>query len=379
MTLLEKEKLDKLAVKKQDFCISIYIPTHQSGENKDSLIRLKNQLSQIEDSLLELGVKSSELQHYTDPIYRLLQDSSFWRHLSKTLVILKSQDTFICQPFSFETREFSMVSDRFYLLPLLDAYRPNEDFYILQLSLNQNQLFHANPHGYTQIETDEHLPQNIETVIGSDVRQKSLQYRSGQTQSGHGLYHGKGEGKEDKEKEILKYLQAVSDGVNQLIGNSDRPLVIASVEHIYAHFKQLSDYKAIFPKCVAGNYDNGNSAQLHAKACSLLKSYLDQNRTNRKKQYAEISQQTTTDLNELLLAASGGRIATLSIKKGVNTWGFFDVENGIIKVHEEKEPLDYCLLDDAAKSTFRQGGQVFIEQEDELPVTTAAANAVLRY
>ena len=61
MTLLKKKQFDDLVAEKSNYCVSIYIPTHKSGENKDSMIRLKNQVSKIEDELIELGLKQKDV------------------------------------------------------------------------------------------------------------------------------------------------------------------------------------------------------------------------------------------------------------------------------------------------------------------------------
>ncbi len=379
MTLLKKKQFDELVAERGDYCVSIYIPTHHNGENKDSMIRLKNQASKIEEQLVALGLKQRAIFEYMEPITKLLQDTTFWRHLSDSLLVFRSSDKFVYRTLPLDVEEFSLVSNRFYLLPLLSIFNRHDQFYILQLSLKKNRLFEAYQYELNEIPTEELLPESLEDVVGKDVKQKSLNYRSGQTPGGFGLYHGKGEGKEDKEKEVTKYLQAVDDGLNKILGDASAPLVIASVEHLCSQFQHLSDYKNIFPKCVHGNHDNGDMDKVHKKACELLKPYFDQARNENKEKYSETNLRITSDLKELLIAANGGRIETLFVGKGQHIWGDFDVENAKLKIHENKEPMDHCLLDFAAKSTFLKGGNVFVEEVDELPASEAPANAILRY
>lgn len=379
MTLLTKKQFDDLFAEKSNYCASIYIPTHKNGENKDSMIRLKNQVSKIEDELIELGVKQKDIFNYIDPINKLLQDTTFWRHLSDSLAIFKSKDTFIYRTLPIDTNDFSMVSNRFYLLPLLSIFNKDDKFYILQLSLKKNRLFEANQYELKEIPTEDHMPQSLKDAVGWDVKQKTLQYRSGQTRAGHGLYHGQGEGKEDKEKEALKYLYMVDHGLNELIDDKSTPLIIAAVENLCSHFKQVSSYNNIYDKCVHGNHDNGDMDKLHHQACELLQSYFERIKNENKEKYAETNLRITSDLNELLIAANGGRIDTLFVGKNEHIWGSFDEEKGTLKVHEEKEPMDYCLMDFAAKSTFQKGGNVFVEELEDLPANEAPANAILRY
>jgi len=379
MTLLKKKQFDELVAERGNYCTSIYIPTHQNGENKDSMIRLKNQVSNIEDQLTAFGMKQREISEYLEPITKLLQDTSFWRHLSDALLVFRSGNKFVYRTLPLQIEEFSLVSDRFYLLPLLSIFNRQDKFYIFQLSLKKNRLFEAYQHEFTEISTEDLLPENLEDAVGKDVKQKSLNYRSGQTSGGFGLYHGQGEGKEDKEKEVTKYLQAVDDGLNKILADSSAPLLIASVEHLCAQFQHISAYKNIFPKCVHGNHDNGDIDKVHEKACELLQPYFDRVKNENKERYSETNLRITSDLKELLIAANGGRIETLFVGKDQHIWGEFDAENGKLKINENKEPLDHCLLDFAAKATFLKGGNVFIEEMDELPASEAPANAILRY
>jgi hypothetical protein len=379
MALLKKKQFDELVAEKSNYCVSIYIPTHKSGENKDSMIRLKNQVSKIEDELIELGVKQKDIFNYVKPINKLLQDTTFWRYLSDSLAIFRSKETFVYRTLPIETEDFSMVSDRFYLLPLLSVFNNDDKFYILQLSLKKNRLFEANQYELNEIPTEDYMPQSIKDAVGWDVKQKTLQYRSGQSRGGHGLYHGQGEGKEDKEKETLKYLHMVDNGLNDLIDDKSTPLIIASVEEICSHFKQISSYDNIYSKYVLGNHDNGDMDKVHQQACELLQPYFERVRNESKEKYAETNLRITSDLNELLIAANGGRIDTLFVGKNKHIWGNFDVDKGTMKVHEEKESMDYCLMDFAAKSTFQKGGNVFLEEVEDLPASEAPANAILRY
>lgn len=377
--LLEKKQFEDLLAERSRFCISIYIPTHQSGENKDSLIRLKNEISKVENQLSSLGLKQKNIADYLEPIHHLVRDSNFWRLLSDALFIFRSKDKFVYRTLPIQVDEFSLVSDRFHLLPLLKNSVDRRPFYILQLSLNRNRLYEADQYGYNEMSTGDLFPENLEDTVGADVQQKSLQYRSGQTLGGFGLYHGKGEGKDDRDIEIEKYLYVVAQGVSECLKDAKEPLVVAAVENICSQFKHLSAYRNIYPDCVAGNYDNGNMDEVHAKACELLQPYFDQPRNESKERFTEAKETTTSNLNELLIAATGGRVDTVFIEKGKHVWGEFDAEHGKLKIHKQKEPMDSCLLDLAARLTYLQGGAIYVGDAQQLPGNRGPASAILRY
>jgi hypothetical protein len=91
MALFQKKQFEELADAKGDYCISIYVPTHRVGENKESKITLKNHVAKIDKELTEFGLKKAEVNQYLEPIRKFLDNSSFWRLLSDTLVIFRNK------------------------------------------------------------------------------------------------------------------------------------------------------------------------------------------------------------------------------------------------------------------------------------------------
>lgn len=379
MALLTRNKFENLETERGNFCISIYIPCERSGENKKSRLKLKNKLAEAEIQLLQLGLKNKEVDLYLVPIKKLLDDSGFWRHLSDTLIIFRNFNNFNYTTQPIEAEELLMVSDRYYLLPLLSMFNNNDTFFILVLSQNSNKLYEATQNEITEIVSEDALPENIEDTVGKDVKQKSLQFRSGHTSGGLGLYHGKGEGKDDKQTEISKYLKDVDKGINELLEGYNAPLIVASVEYIFAMFKEISHYKNIYPTPISGNYDNVDILLIHEKACEILKPWFEEERQKNKEKYRVNSDKTTLKIDELVKAAYAGSIETLFVEKDRYIWGKAEPDLGKIQIHDKKQELDNCLLDFTARLTFLKGGKVFREEHDELPEPESPANAILRY
>ncbi len=379
MPLLTKNKFEKLANERSQYCISIYIPTNRDGDNRKSVLRLKNQLTEIEKQLLELGIKSKELSDYLEPIKKVLNDTGFWRHLSDSLVIFRNSKDFIYTTLPVDVTEFSMVSDRYYLLPLLSMFTDNDTFFILTLSQNKNGLYEANKNEISEIISEDVLPVNLDDTVGKDVKQKSFQFRSGHARGGLGLFHGKGEGKDDKKKEIVKYLKDIDNGINELINGYHAPLVVASVDYIFSMFQEVSAYKNIYPTPVLGNYDEKDILLVHEKACEVLQPWFEKERKQNEEIYNPNSEKTVSKISELLRAANAGSIETLFIQKNEFVWGKTEPELGKIQIHDKKEALDNCLLDKIARQTFLKGGKVFREEPDRMPEQNSPANAILRY
>jgi hypothetical protein len=308
-----------------------------------------------------------------------LDDSGFWRHLSDALIIFRNSKHFNYTTQPIDVEELLLVSDRYYLLPLLSLFNKNDTFFILILSQNNNKLYEATQNEIIEFVAEDVFPENLEDTVGKDVKQKSLQFRTGHSSSGFGLYHGKGEGKDDKKAEIVKYLKDVDNGINGLLEGYNSPLIVASVDYLFVMFREISNYKNIYPKHISGNHDNEDILFVHEKACEILKPWFEEERQKNKEKYKANSDKTIIKIDELVKAANAGTVETLFVEKDKYVWGKVEPDHEKMQIHNKKHTLDVCLLDFAARLTFLKGGKVFREEHEELPEPASPANAILRF
>lgn len=380
MTLFQKREFEELASVNTEYCISIYIPTQRVGENKESRLTLKNTVSAVEKQLSGFGLKKFEVEEYLEPIRKVVDDTSVWRLLSDTMVIFRSRDHFSVKHLPLQTKEFFLVSDSFYLLPLLDMFNQDNAYFIFLLSLKKNKLYEANQHEIIEVDAGEAFPEDIYESAGHDVVQKSLEYRSRMPGREFAPFHGKGEGKDYKETEVMKYMEDVDDGLKKLLEGYEIPVVVAAVESVFAQLKETSTLKNLYPRCIPGNYDNEDILLIHNKANELLKPYFDKNKNEKKEKYIEApDQQIVSETEEVIKAAYMGQIETLFIEKGRNIWGEFNEETGEVTINEERKPSDRCLVDYTARTVFLKGGNVFVVDIGEMPESGSPLNAVLRF
>ncbi len=120
MSTRSKGKLKMLMEKHREPCISIYLPTHQAGpEIQQDRIRLKNQIRQAENLLFLANVHSAEVENLLEPVQALVNDEPFWLHPSEGLALFRSQDVFDLYRLPSSFKELVVVSNHFYLKPLL--------------------------------------------------------------------------------------------------------------------------------------------------------------------------------------------------------------------------------------------------------------------
>ncbi|MFP4064211.1 MAG: hypothetical protein ACLFS0_01750 [Bacteroidales bacterium] len=380
MPLITKSIFKELAEVRQRPCISIYIPTSRSGENKDSRIRFKNKVQEVRKELEGQGMQQKQVQEFTQPFEMLLEDGDAWRHMSDGLAVFLSPGKFAYSVFPVRFKEYAEVNTYFYLLPLIPVFNGDGQFFVLALSLNQVRLFEGTRDHIGEIAIEDLVPQTLQDTVGHDYEQKSLQFRTGQSGQGKSVYHGQGGGKDHKKEEIVKHLREVDRSLNKVLRDYDAPLVVACVDYVFALYKTVNTYNHLYPKNISGNPDEEHMESLHQKAWTLLRDEFEKHRKEALRQYEFLLSKgrTASIIDDVVAAAKEGRIETVFIEKNQSLWGRMDKESGKVIVEEEKSPDNHCLLDRIAKETFLQGGKVYIQNPEEMPADTLVA-ASLRY
>src|SRR6266542_3532264 len=144
MDVLKRTDLQQLVETNGKWHVSIYMPTHRAGNDRQQdPIRLRNLLAQAEKTLLDYGVRRADVQKMMRPAEDLLIDHDFWQHQSEGLAIFISQAAtpIYRLPESFE--EEVVVGNSFYVPPLLPLLNGNGNFYILLLGLSQTRRCRA--------------------------------------------------------------------------------------------------------------------------------------------------------------------------------------------------------------------------------------------
>jgi len=94
MEILTRELVQELLAIGESPCLSLYMTTHRSHpENLQDLIRFKNLVKQMEESLLR-KYSSIEVQKHLEPFEALGNDNVFWNHVSDGLAVLSTVGLF---------------------------------------------------------------------------------------------------------------------------------------------------------------------------------------------------------------------------------------------------------------------------------------------
>jgi hypothetical protein len=388
MGILTKAELEQLMRKEQQWCVSIYMPTHRTGrETQQDPIRLKNLLGEAEKRLSDQGIGGRDIQQMLEPASRLLQDSHFWQHQSDGLAIFITSNRVRRYRLPLNFEEFVAVMDHFHIKPLLPLFTGDGQFYILALSQNEVRLLNGTRYSVSEVDIGQ-VGGSLAEAIPSVNHQLSLQiHASGSTGrasgSGSVTFHGQGGGSDESaKKELLRYFRLVADGLKEFLQENRAPLVLAGVEYLLPIYKEANTYPTLIDTVIKGNPDLLSADELHKSAWEIIRPLFQAAQEEAFAQYQQLagqaSERVADTLEKIVPAAYHGQVETLFVAAGEQQWGILNLVTNEIEFHDQMETGDESLLDLAIVHTYLKGGTVYTVEPEMVPGGTPAA-AVLRY
>ncbi|MDQ2693338.1 MAG: hypothetical protein M3Y68_14975 [Chloroflexota bacterium] len=385
MDILNPADLKKLIEQQGKWCISVYMPTHRMGrEQQQDPIRLKNLLAEAETKLLANGIRRPEVQKLMDPAEQLLWNRGFWQHQSNGLAIFLANDFSSIYRLPAEFEELLVIANSFHIKPLLPLLGRVGTFYILALSMNNVRLFQGTPDTISEITLN--FPTSMEEALWMDDPEKHLNLHASKrsmpaTGGGAPVFHGHNISDEDKTN-ILRFFKTVNQGLNDLIEDKNRPMVLAGVDYLLPIYREASTYQNILEDSISGNPDREHLKELHEEARNIARPLFEESQKKAYEKFEQLHGQQSDlaakDLETAVKAAQFGQVETLFVPLGTQIWGRFDAEqNRVIRASEPGAEFE-DLLDFAAAETILNSGQVFAVPREQLPGDGDLA-VILRY
>ncbi len=385
---VSKADLKSLTDHQKSPCISIYIPTHKMGaETRQDPIRLKNQLTKVEEDLTERGTSASDIAALLQPATELVNNQDFWQHQDHGLALFINPDQFryYTAPISFD--ELTVVSDQFHTRPLLPMLTDDGQFYVLAASQNKIRLYQATRNSVQAVDLGD-TPLDLATALRFDVTEQSLQGYSASTRGGRGgrggsgqtIISGQGGGKDTEKTDILSFFHLVADGVQNVLAGQQVPLVFMGVEFLFPLYKEANTYPHLMEKAVDYQPDQLSPEEIRDRAFKLVEPKFQAERKTVSEQYGSLknNNQATANISVILNAAHNGQIDTLLVASNTQKWGSFDAKARQADFHDERTVNSRDLLDLAASKAMATDAKVYIVDRNEVPEKADAA-ATLRY
>lgn len=391
MDLITQEEFTNLIRYEDDSCISIFIPTHKSGEEtltgKDAK-KLKNQIKNIRHTLEKRDWDGLKIKKFLKPATDLLNDSTFWRYNAEGIAIYLATDyqRIYRVPISFEAQHY--ISNEFYINPLLPLFTDDGSFYIISLGLKGIKLYEGTKHSISQLDVEELVPSRLEDTVGYDWEQSMIQFRTqkGSTvgkRGGEGaIFHGHAGDKADDDAEISRFLHEVDKEIMKRISDKLNPLLVASIDYMFPIYKKANTYPHLWDEHISGNPADKNESDLHEQSIAILKPYFEKEKNEKLKLFHQFksTDKASSDLKSIVPAAINGRIDTLFVQKNAEAFGTFNKSENSISVAENHQiAKNVSLLNLAASQTILHGGKVYLMEEEKMPEEWSKLCGYYRY
>lgn len=373
MKAVNKDDLRKLNEVKSKHYISIYIPSHRSGEavnNGKDIIVFKNHVQKIKNELQGKGLQERQAKEYLAEAYNLINDTGFWHQQSDGLAVFIADNFFehFEVPYSFE--ESSMISNTFDLKDIMPVLHNDGQYYVLALSLNKIRFFEATQHTISLIDLPEEMPKSLEEGMQYTEVETSLQRRNSATgRVSNASYHGQG-ADDDRDEFVLEdYLRDVAKGIFEIVKEEKAPMVLYGTEKIKHLYHDANLYNNLLQDSIEGSPDDVKPIEIRKKSWEIVRELFTKKRDNHIRKYSELAGtgRTSYDIAKIVPAAANGRVEALFVAKGKKVWGKFDEQLQTVAVHEERTEGDYCLINKAAIDTFLNSGEVYTLDMEDLP------------
>ena len=346
---LTRSAFEALSKRQVAHAVSMYMPMYKGGKEQNEGLgqaTLKSCIKEVYTLLETYQLPQKELQEYLRPIEEIVSDFNVWRNPAEGLAIFLDKEQgmkLFLLPISFERQVY--VASHFYMQPLFDLFSDDGVYYYLALSQDYVRLYKGSRYSFKEVKDIDLMPTRLEDVVGVDFEEKTLQVRSGHSAHKVGAFHGYGEGKDDKEKELQHYFRQINKAVNKGIKNKKAPLILACSDGLYGIYKKVNTYPHLFEGYLPGDPEFRDVTAAHKESLKLMTNYLLATRKDKISQFTAYADTDRTSYrqSEILLAALEGTIDTLFINKSVSLFGVFKTANKCLIVDSKKDTQNVSL------------------------------------
>ena len=356
-------------------CVTILLPPYRPGDSAGTAATaLRSHVQVAAKQLAERSVGKSAIAELLDPIEKLAE-SSAGSHRSQ--LILRSpgavRQFFLVQPMKDALRVGGCFSIR-RLLPQLGC---SPVFYLLAISKARVDLLRCSNFQAESVK----LPGGVESTLIEALELEQPDHTLVNRSSAgafvgtmKGVRFGTGGERENTRGHLTDFYKSVDRGVQEVIGNSGAPLILAGVDEDVSFYRAASTARGLLRKSIPGSPSlERDEPEILKQAYEILRGDLIEQQTAAVRAARERSDPArfATDPGAILRAAFEGRVERLYINESAEMPYVF--ERGTYHSWGQED-----LLNLAAVQTLIHHGSAWELPASSLPEKAAAA-AVLRF
>lgn len=399
-----KDEFRQLLEVKQGPAVSLYMPIDGREEMtfKALKLTLRNLIKEAERKLESIEeFEPSSYQTLLARLETITDDRDFFKSSGDGLAIFLSAEVeeIYFLPLHFETT--CVVGHTFHTRPLLEHIAAPTDYYVLAIGQNEVTFWEGSPTGVKVVEIDD-LPTSMQEALQleSEPDQDGLNFRTGRGSSVGGMaaqngsrtrgglpspiFHGHGGGQEERNAYLRQYFAKVSAGIEDYLGNSDGPLILAAVDFCHPIFKQVSKLNNLSEAGIVGNVHFWNDKSIYEKAWPIARQTLEKRQTKALQEWERAFGRGGAEIDPKMVGRRTieGRIHRLLLDEDRRIWGHYDRTTGEITIlpddaDEEARAGAVDVFDEIAETVIEHGGEVVVLPSHKMPGQTGIG-AILR-
>lgn len=379
------EQFSELLVDRAGPCVSLYLPTgRRFPEKQQDVMAFKNLLQQAERSL------STELHEdvravLMAPLHELADNERFWTHTLTGLAVLRAPDYYKVYKLQRQVPERAIVADSFHIKPLLRIIQSADRFEVLALTREHVRYFHGNRDALDEVELHPNVPRTLEESLGTQVTEQHDAAASvgkmGHDMAGVSMRHGIGARKDEVDKDTERFFRTIDRAILEHHSKpSGLPLIIAALAEHHTTFRTLSHNTQLLGEGITGNPDAFTLDELREKAWAVFEPRYHERLAKLLDDFGAGGPRSlaSDNIDEVALAALGGRVRTLLVDTEMVVPGRVDKDTGTVTTGSLNDAHTDDILDDLAELTLRMGGDVVVVPPDRMPTKTGIA-AIYRF
>ena len=379
MSVVRRDTIEKLISETKDVNVTIFLPTHKTGEEgKQDSIRLKNLIQKAKNDLIDKGWKEAKVDELFKKIHSMTEENQFWLHQDKGLALYINEGYFDVFKIPVSPQENYYIAENFLITPLLELQNHHGIYHVLVLSQGETKMFKIAPDETTKIEF-ESVPVSMEDHLKYHVHERSIQQHSG-TAGKNAMFHGQGGDKNEDDKELELFLKHIENKVTKYLKKQNGPLILAGPEKMIAYYKKANKYFNLLDESLTGNADNKSAKEIADESWSIAEDYFEQDIDSDVERFNNLqgSQLISTDIEEIVKSAYYGKVDTLFVPMGHRQFGVFDPNENRVDMSESVNGEAVDLINYAAVSAIRTGSTLYGLPQSDVPKNSGLA-AIYRY
>ena len=358
-------------------CLSLYQPTHRHyPDNQHDPIRFRNLLKTLDQSLRD-NYPAQDARPLLQPFEKLALDRDFWNCTLDGLAVLAAPGVFRVYKLRRPVNELAVVADSFHLKPLMRILQSADGYQVLGVSREKISFFEGNRDALDEVELDPAVPRIPSEAPRGEAREFHLSAWASSA-GAPGVHYSEGSKSDIEENAATRFLRAVDRAILEHYSRPSRmPLILAALPENQSFFRAISRNPFLILDEIDMHPDAMSRDDLRARAWRAMEPHYRARLAGLIEMFgaARSKELGDDDLERVAASAVAARVGTLLTEADRHIPGRVNPETGEVTLGGAA--VD-DVLDDLAELVLKNGGQVVIVPNEQMPTQTGIA-AIYRF